>query len=121
MSAATGSVVREVKLAGGRTVLTDRPIVPLVEYQRLGEAAGFRFRCPKCGHVASSDNFGRLGRDRGLAAEECIGRYVDREGCDWAAYGLLGTLGDGVLVEFPDGRIVEAFTPAEGGPCPRSA
>lgn len=107
------TLVREVALGNGTSVLTERPIVSLLEYQQRGETAGFRFRCPKCGHVASSADFSAIGQDPSFAAEQCLGRYVDRLGCDWVAYGLLGTLGEGVLVEFPDGRIVEAFAPAE--------
>lgn len=51
----------------------------------------------------------------------CIGRFTgkgspqknSKDGCNWAAYGLLGTLGKGDIVKLPDGKEVEVFKMAE--------
>lgn len=49
----------------------------------------WRFKCPKCGHVASGQDFKDAGVvDADLIAKNCIGRHVNGVGCDWAAYGL---------------------------------
>ena len=48
----------------------------------------WRFKCPKCGNVATGQDFKNAGAEAGVMAEECIGRYVKGKGCDWTAYGL---------------------------------
>lgn len=98
--------------------------------RRFGDARNWRFVCPRCGHVASVGDFGSLGADGSRAAVECIGRVfaeIERDAtrkrdsqvllegsvdpnqpCDWAAFGLLGTLGKGRIVR--RGELVqEAF------------
>lgn len=110
--AGEGMTATRVRLASGVEVTTERPVVDLADYQQEGRAAGFRFQCPKCGNVATPQDFTVLGADPQRAAQECIGRArldIGRDACDWAAFGLLGTMGRGVLVRFPDGRVVESF------------
>lgn len=82
---------------------------------------GARFRCPACGHVASGLDFKALDEDPISAPVECLGRVqtprasnadkVARPGgpCDWAAYGFLGTMGEGIQVVTPDGGKMESF------------
>lgn len=59
-----------------------------------------------------------------MTQTECysnIGRFTgkgipqknSKDGCNWAAYGLLGTLGKGDIVKLPDGKEVEVFKMAE--------
>lgn len=92
------------------TETTERPLIDLAAYHALARAAGWRFVCPRCGNVATPDDFRAIGANPLSAAEECIGRSdaSDVE-CDWAAYGLLGTTGLGLRVRFPDGTIAESF------------
>ena len=49
----------------------------------------WRFKCPKCGNIASGQEFKKVGKTPNNMYCECIGRYVKDKGCDWAAYGLL--------------------------------
>lgn len=48
----------------------------------------WKFKCPKCGNVASGAEFKEAGAETNAIYSECIGRYVSDKGCDWAAYGL---------------------------------
>ena len=48
----------------------------------------WKFKCPKCGNVASGKEFKDAGQDPNSTYCECIGRHVKGKGCDWAAYGL---------------------------------
>ena len=66
---------KEEWLAEGKRLFGDR----LVDY---------RFRCPKCGNVASGQEFKDAGAGPNAMCCECIGRHVKGKGCDWAAYGL---------------------------------
>ncbi len=78
------------------------------------------FVCPACAHVATGADFVALGQSPERAATNCIGRYLEgpsglgegdkSQGCDWAAYGLLGTLSSGVQVSFPDGSSIWVFS-----------
>jgi len=36
--------------------------------------------------------------DFGTPTQNCLGRYSEKIDCDWAAYGLFGTLGDGINI-----------------------
>ena len=77
----------------------------------------WKFVCPACGHIASVKEFTELGVDADYAKGNCIGRLTgkgspvegDNSGCNWTAGGLFGTLGKGVKVSRPDGKVVEAF------------
>lgn len=52
----------------------------------------WRFVCPTCGNalsVAEAKQTLPEIKGRGWSVEsECIGRYTDKAGCNWAAYGL---------------------------------
>lgn len=76
------------------------------------------FKCPKCGNIATGEDFAMLGQ--GLSAEKaatnCLGRFSPDVECDWAAYGLFGTLGKGRLLRKPDGETVEVFDFADPDP-----
>ncbi|MEY8355234.1 VVA0879 family protein [Lachnospiraceae bacterium 54-53] len=77
----------------------------------------WRFICPACGHIQTVKEMEDAGRDPQNAYQECIGRYTgkgspregDTSGCNWTAYGLLGTLGRGRIVISETGREVEVF------------
>ena len=74
--------------------------------------SNWKFKCPMCGHISSCKDFIDLGSDIDSAYVECIGRINGKgvsgikfkkgddnsNGCDWAAYGFLGTLGNGIIV-----------------------
>ena len=94
-----------------------------------GDLLDCPFICPLCGNVATPRQFKDAGAEGGRAARECLGRATGAPGglrsgtprsqpCDWAAFGLFGTLGKGVTVVYPDGREVEAFAfaPTEASP-----
>jgi hypothetical protein len=77
------------------------------------------FVCPACGNVATARQFKDLGENPNDASQECIGRAKLKHGtpkdqvgewgkkrpCNWAAYGLMGTLGKGVTIITPEGPI----------------
>lgn len=89
----------------------------------------WRFICPACGRT----NTGKEFRDAGAESDDmyttCIGRHNGKgvkgiqhkqgspppeHGCDWAAYGLFGTLGRGVLIVTPaSSQPVEVFAFAD--------
>lgn len=48
----------------------------------------WKFKCPKCGNVASGQEFKNADQNPNAMYCECIGRHVKGKGCDWAAYGL---------------------------------
>ena len=48
----------------------------------------WRFKCPKCGNVASGLDFKNAGAELNDIYCNCIGRYDHSKGCNWAAYGL---------------------------------
>jgi hypothetical protein len=78
--------------------------------QRFGDDfTNWRFKCPACGHVASGQDFKDLGANPNDMYQVCIGRVNGKgtdgtegkdegNGCNWAAYGLFGTLGKGRIV-----------------------
>ena len=78
----------------------------------------WKFKCPACGHVSSVQDFIDAGRDANDAYQDCIGRVNGKGdkngkdkgfGCNWAAYGLFGTLGKGRIVINPEGKEIEVF------------
>lgn len=97
--------------------------------KRFGEnVRDWKFQCPACGHISSVQDFINAGEDASGAYVNCIGRVNGKgadgmkgkdegHGCNWAAYGLFGTLGKGRLVVVDDGHEVEVFdfADAEGG------
>lgn len=48
----------------------------------------YKFKCPKCGNIASGQEFKNAGAKSNDMYQNCIGRFVPGKGCDWAAYGL---------------------------------
>lgn len=57
--------------------------------KRFGEQyENWKFKCPRCGNVASGQEFKNVGAKSNSIYCECIGRYLKNKGCDWAAYGL---------------------------------
>ena len=88
----------------------------------------WQFECPACGHVATVIDFKEFGGQPDDSYKNCIGRFngkgVDgmtcsaskkpppEHGCNWAAYGLFGTLSRGAVVKNGD-KIIEVFDFAE--------
>jgi len=70
------------------------------------------FVCPACGKISTVKEFNDVGANVNNAFQECIGRYTGKEaptkenkgGCNWAAYGLFGTLTGGDIVTAEDGN-----------------
>ncbi|MGP0583669.1 VVA0879 family protein [Paenibacillus timonensis] len=82
--------------------------------ERFGDnGANWKFICPRCGNVQSPQDFIDTSCSSGevtySAYQECIGRKIEERGCDWASFGLLGTMGKGRIVVTPDGQEVEVF------------
>lgn len=48
----------------------------------------WRFRCPHCGRVTSGREFRAAGAKPDDIYNQCIGRFDETKGCDWAAFGL---------------------------------
>jgi len=55
----------------------------------------WRFKCPSCGHVMAMGKARAMPeeakaklRNRWSIEQECVGRYLPEQGCDWCAYGL---------------------------------
>ncbi|WP_018306304.1 VVA0879 family protein [Desulfitobacterium hafniense] len=75
------------------------------------------FVCPACGHVATGQNFKDAGAGPQDMYQTCIGRHTgkgtptaeSKNGCNWAAFGLLGTLGKGDVVVTDDGTKIPVF------------
>lgn len=76
---------------------------------KFGEIENWRFKCPKCGNIATVKDFMSIGKDSNTAAQNCIGRFIDGKGCNWAAYGLLGTLDKGRIILMEDGNKINVF------------
>ncbi|WP_431090826.1 VVA0879 family protein [Paenibacillus sp. 8b26] len=77
------------------------------------KASEWKFVCPACSGVQSPKDFVDAGLEKDQAAntsyQRCIGRIDKSKGCNWAAYGLMGTLGKGRLILTPEGNEVEVF------------
>ncbi|WP_042424423.1 VVA0879 family protein [Geomicrobium sp. JCM 19039] len=77
----------------------------------------WEFKCPACERVSSVQDFLDEDADPNSVYQQCIGRVngkgsTDQKdvgyGCNWASYGLFGTLGKGRKV-LNDGEEVEVF------------
>lgn len=81
---------------------------------RFGEdKMKWAFKCPACGKVSALKEFRDAGStDPNDAFQNCIGRFT-KDGCNWAAYGLLGTMGKGDVVVMENGREVDVFAMAD--------
>ena len=79
------------------------------------------FICPACGKRSTVREFKEAGASPDDSYCNCIGRFTgkgspeesDGTGCNWAAYGLFGTLGKGDTVTTEDGKTVGVFRLAE--------
>lgn len=80
-----------------------------------GTTLDMAFVCPKCGRVQTVKEFVDRGLSPDSAAQNCLGRFDDAVGCDWAAYGLFGTLGKGRFVMLPNGHEIQVFDFAPAG------
>lgn len=102
-----------------------KPAIPLAEWQEAMARRGkidAKFRCPFCGHEASARDWKDASGDPQRAPQECIGRLIGAKGglhrereqpCDWAAFGLFGTLDGGTKILLPEGREIWVFEFAE--------
>lgn len=69
----------------------------------------WRFKCPRCGNVATVQEFKDAGaKEPDHAVKNCIGRFRRDKGCDWAAYGLFD-----ICTVHVDGMPVFEFAPYE--------
>jgi len=80
----------------------------------------WRFVCPACGRINVGYEFNEAGAEPNDMYATCIGRHNGKgekplkgnetpNGCDWAAFGLLKTLGKGNIVISDDGNETEVF------------
>jgi hypothetical protein len=75
-----------------------------------------KVRCPACKNEVSPQDFTDAGLNPNSAMVECIGRHVEGKTpkpCNWAAYGLLGTLNEGIEIEYPGGETGWVFSFAD--------
>lgn len=87
--------------------------------QRFGnDFANWKFKCPACGHVASGQDFKELNADLNDMYKICIGRANGKgtsngkdegHGCNWAAFGLLGNLGEGRTIITKENKEIQVF------------
>ncbi len=87
--------------------------------EKFGEShSDWEFVCPKCGRVNKASEFLTFSENESHAINkaysECIGRYDKTRGCDWASYGLFGTLSKGRQIVTEDGKITEVFDFSNG-------
>jgi hypothetical protein len=96
---------------------------PLAEWQaemksRFPSSDAAAFICPACGHVATVKDHKDAGGDENDAPQACIGRTNGKGtknqkdegyGCNWAAFGLLKTIGKGRIIVMPEGKEVHVF------------
>lgn len=79
------------------------------------------FKCPACGKVSTMQEFKDAGATPNDAYQTCIGRHTgkgsptkdSKEGCNWAAFGLFGTLNGGDVVVTEAGKEIQVFSMAE--------
>ncbi|OQA48395.1 MAG: hypothetical protein BWY46_01402 [Firmicutes bacterium ADurb.Bin300] len=79
------------------------------------------FKCPACGKVSTGQEFKDAGAEPNDIYQTCIGRHTgkgsptkdSKDGCDWAAFGLFGTLGKGDIVVTGEGKEIEVFSMAD--------
>lgn len=83
--------------------------------KRFGEdPRGWKFKCPRCGHVQSGNDFIAAGIKYWQDCyTDCIGRYVKGVGCDWTLGGLFQIHKLSVL---KDGRVFPVFELADADP-----
>lgn len=78
----------------------------------------WKFKCPACGKISAVKDFKEYTDDPNDAIQMCIGRVngkgssdqTDRgHGCNWAAFGLFGTLDGGRVVYVEGEKEVSVF------------
>lgn len=83
----------------------------------------WKFVCPACGRINTGSEFNEVGAKPNDMYSTCIGRHngkglkmdelkkdeIPEYGCDWAAFGLLGTLGRGDTILREDGKKTDVF------------
>ena len=86
--------------------------------KRFGEnPLDYKFVCPACGKISSGKEFKDAGATPNDMYCKCIGRFTgkgtptknSKDGCNWAAFGLFGTLDKGDVVITPEGKRVAVF------------
>jgi len=91
--------------------------------RRFGEnMLDWSFVCPACGKVSTVRDFKNAGAQPNDSFQNCIGRFTgkgsptkkSKDGCNWAAYGLFGTLDKGDVVVCEDGDSIQVFAMSEG-------
>ena len=89
---------------------------------RFGEdMMKWAFKCPACGKISTMQEFKDAGAEPNDSYQTCIGRFTgkgsptkdSKEGCNWAAFGLLGTLSGGDVIITEEGKEVPVFSMAE--------
>ena len=89
---------------------------------RFGEdMMKWAFKCPACGKVSTMQEFKDAGAEPNDSYQTCIGRFTgkgsptkdSKEGCNWAAFGLLGTLSGGDVIITEAGKEVPVFSMAD--------
>jgi hypothetical protein len=98
--------------------------------RRFGDdIMNWKFVCPACGRVNTGREFEEVGAEPNDMYQTCIGRHngkgtnrpitpkkgvpAPEHGCNWAAFGLLGTLNGGDIVVSDNGKEVPIFSFAE--------
>jgi hypothetical protein len=106
------------------------PPTPIAEWRAeiqrrtSGSPVDIKLVCPLCGNVSSPREFREKGANPEKAFTNCIGRVIGAKGtlnspkptpqpCDWAAYGLFGTLSSGTELLLEDGTTAWVFSFAE--------
>lgn len=89
---------------------------------RFGEdPMKWAFKCPACGKVSTIQEFKDAGADPNDTYQTCIGRHTgkgsptkdSKDGCNWAAFGLFGTLSGGDVIVTEEGKEVQVFSMAD--------
>lgn len=89
---------------------------------RFGEdMMKWAFKCPACGKVSTMQEFKDAGAEPNDSYQTCIGRFTgkgsptkdSKEGCNWAAFGLFGTLSGGDVIITEAGKEVPVFSMAD--------
>lgn len=52
----------------------------------------WEFICPTCKTILKPEMYKGHADSPETAYTDCIGRFIPDQGCDWAAYGLFGTI-----------------------------
>lgn len=110
-------VKQTVKLyTGVEKTINQSKILTKAEWQKMAEklygtdTKHWRFKCPICGHTASVQEIIDAGaKDPNCAYMECIGRYRNNIGCNFAAYGFLGIPCGGYVIKDKNGIGIEIF------------